>query len=431
MEKGEFMILGASTDHEFHNAFDKDPAFIDRFDLVRTKTKSKEEIAEILRSRMIRIFPAGVDILVLNEAIDLSDSLDVTTEQPRAAVNLLKKAIAMLEGRGVEDRPPTSAELKEAAVKKYGVDPARFSREVARTRLSGLASHLEERVIGQTDAKAAVTSVWKRKLTGVGDPERVNSVLLYGPPGTGKTRTAIESTTAMGYDYTVIEMNKYAHASGIDEFRRAVYAELSKNPFRVLIFDEIEKAAIEVQDSALSMMQTGFFTVKEDAIGGGTVMRDVKARHAVFILTSNAAGEAGGQLTGDALIEALLKGGISAPLLSRIESKQYLRRPTREEFRQAIGMYLDITLKRESAQLKSSVRIADRERFLNEMSERYTAKSDYRDVNKLVASEVEEIISDAVLHQAFVEGATIELHWKIPEGRLGFTIRCPELMMSH
>jgi ATP-dependent Clp protease ATP-binding subunit ClpA len=431
MENGDFLIVGSDNDYEFRNAFRKDPAFIDRFDLIHAKAPVGDELRAVISAGIKRDAPTDrvpPSLEAIDEAIRVSDDFDVITRQPRAAINLLKKAYDIKAAEGIYDKAPTIADIREAAIKKDRLDPGLFDPQVRRQKLANLQAGLSERIVGQENAKRELNAVWQRRISGVGDPEEVNSILFYGNPGVGKTRIAKLSAALMGYDNSTIEMNQYAHG-GIDKFRSEVAGELAKNPFRAILFDEIEKAHPDVQNAALSMLQSGEFTVIDEAIGGGQVRNTIRARNAIFLMTTNAAGKSGGRLTGDELKAALHQGGITEAILSRIQRVVHMQNPTADEFREALRRYLHESLARESNTQHAHFDLQNENEFLNDMLQRFTPESDYRDVRKLVNREVIDIVAEAVNHDHFRQGARVNLSWHSDAKRL--TFECLEGQLQH
>ncbi len=414
LEAGELLLIGTDTDHEFYNAFGHDPAFIERFDIKKVSPPDGAQLLEIIHAKVKSEFNIDLAPAIIQLAIDLSQNYDVTAAQPRSAVNLLKKAVARLSAANAGASEITEQTLKEAAVIKYGFDPFQLNPANLRARLTQLKTGLDAELIGQEDAKQLVYSLWARKITGVGDDRQVNSLLLAGPPGVGKTRIAELSADLMGYKKTVIEMNKFAH-TGIEAFRREVYQALLEHPFRVIILDEIEKSHSSVQAAALSMLQTGAFRVTEEMPYGKSVVREVSAKHALFILTSNAAGhyiqlqlKRHGSVEEADLKNNLAEDGILEAILSRIQHVGPMTTPTQEEFKKGLTRVLNATLTRESIRHGYRFVMDNEDEFIGEVMKMYHDNVDYRDIRKHISA-VEDLIADSLIAQSASPGSEIRL----------------------
>ncbi len=404
LETGELILIGTDTPHEFNNVFGKDPAFMQRFKQVRVSSPTGGDLIQILRDRILKEGYPLPSNSVLEAAIDYSNQYDLTAAQPRSAINLLRTAYAKTYSVGLGGQPLTREVLVRAVIAEYKVDTAQFSRSQMRNKLQHLSEGLNSEIIGQASAKEAIIHLWRRKLTGVGDADQVNSLLLAGPSGIGKSKVAEISANLMGYEKTTIEMNKY-RLGGVDKFRREVYSALLDHPLRVIILDELEKAGIEVQQAALSMLQNGEFTVLEEIPGGGTVSREVSARHCLFILTTNAAsrfiarecGVNGKCSIPDKHLAAAMVGEIDQAILSRIQDIVPMTFPSQKEFEEGLVFYVRRTLLRESQRHRVQFTIKRQAEFLKALSQLRTSDSEFRDAKKLIAKVLERSISESLL----------------------------------
>ena len=418
LASGEFLLMGTDTSDEFYNAFGHDPAFIERFEVKKLNPPEGTALHEIIKGRFKSEFNRELSQDLIELATDLSQNYDVTAAQPRSALNLLKKAVARLAFAGREGEEITPQNLKETAVLKYGFDPAELSPARLRSKVSQLKSGLDQALIGQVEAKDLVYRVWVRKVMGVGSDEKINSLLLAGPPGVGKTRIAELSADLMGYKKTVIEMNKFAER-GIELFRREIYQALLEHPFRVIVLDEIEKAHSTVQTAALSMLQTGAFRVTEEMPSGKTVVREVSAKHALFVLTSNAAGyyiknelKRSGSLDETELRRHLLEDGISEAILSRIQHVVPMTTPTQKEYRVGVEKSLALTLKRESDRHGFKFILENEDEFIADVMKSHHEDTDYREIGKQMLR-IEDLIADALMSDEREAGAEVKLHWVV------------------
>ncbi|MFZ9596762.1 MAG: AAA family ATPase, partial [Bdellovibrionia bacterium] len=420
IEAGELALIGTDTYAEFYQAFGKDPAFLERFDQIQLPALEGETLEEVIRTRMMREFSFPLTQEIIRTAIDLSTEYDLTSSQPRAAVNLLRGALSSIEDGDGEREVLSPATLRQAASDRYHLRSDQFDYKERRRNLSQLKEGMDLEIVSQEEAKTALMSVWKRKISGVGDPNHVNSVLLVGAPGVGKSHLAALSADRMGYKRHIIEMNKFERGD-IEEFRREVYNALLKSPFQVLIFDEIEKAHITVQESALKMLQDGAFTVTERLSHGGILTQEVNAKKALFILTSNAASDwienqskrAEG-LSFAELKKELEAGGISKAILSRILHIVPMTRPSEREFQSAVRFYLKQTLDRESQKHHLQFHLTNEAEFFDYVFSGYSSGLDYRDAKHSLFS-VEEGIADALIESEFEPGAEVKLTWKKPK----------------
>jgi ATP-dependent Clp protease ATP-binding subunit ClpA len=335
---------------------------------------------------------------------------------------------------GHEGQPITQEVLRDAAASKYDFDLNHFSRESKRQKLKNLSEYFEKNVIGQSQAKEAIMSLWRRKLTGTGNAEIVDSILLVGPSGVGKSYLAQVSADLMGYLPHTVHMTNFATEHDIDEFKRIIYTEVKTHPFRVFILDKFEKANVRVQDTVLSMLETGQFEVKDSSITGNPLTLRASTKNSVFIFTSNAQHRAVQEMlekketngrVNDSDLRRCLSGQplptsfyfctgedlISNPIMNRILHVVPMGNPSKEEFSQGIRLYLKKTLERES--LKNGVKfvLKNEEKFVNAIVESYSKLSDYRDISRALTA-VESQIAEVILDSDFEEESQKEVQIK-------------------
>ncbi len=190
------------------------------------------------------------------------------------------------------------AEIAAIISRATGIPVSRIG-DADRERLAALESELHERVIGQDDAVTAVAKAVRRNRTGLGDERRpVGSFLFLGPTGVGKTELAKALASSLfGDDKAMIrfDMSEFGERHtvarlvgappgyvGYDEAGQLT-ERVRRNPYSVVLFDEIEKAHPDVFNLLLQVLDDGRLT---DGQG-----RTIDFRNAVVIMTSNLGSE--------------------------------------------------------------------------------------------------------------------------------------------
>ena len=188
--------------------------------------------------------------------------------------------------------------IAEGISRATGIPVNRLTEE-DRSRLARLESELHERVIGQDDAVTVVAKAVRRSRIGMGDAGRpVGSFLFLGPTGVGKTELAkalAESLFGDERSMLRFDMSEYGERHtvsrlvgappgyvGYDEAGQLT-ERVRRNPYSVLLFDEIEKAHPDVFNLLLQVLDDGRLT---DGQG-----RTVDFRNTVIIMTSNLGSE--------------------------------------------------------------------------------------------------------------------------------------------
>lgn len=177
--------------------------------------------------------------------------------------------------------------------------PVRKLEEGESERLRNLESILHERVIGQEEAVTAVSKAIRRGRVGLKDPKRpIGSFLFLGPTGVGKTELSKALSEAMfGTENALIrvDMSEYMEKHSVSKIIGSppgyvgydeggqLSEKVRRNPYSVILFDEIEKAHPDVFNILLQVLDDGHIT---DAQG-----RKIDFKNTIIIMTSNAGAE--------------------------------------------------------------------------------------------------------------------------------------------
>ncbi len=215
------------------------------------------------------------------------------TERLRLEAEYEPKKLQFLAERNV-DMVVDETDIAELVSKWTGIPTGRLLGGEAE-RLVNMEQELHRRVIGQDEAVNAVAEAIRRSRSGISDPKRpIGSFILLGPTGVGKTELARALAEFLFDDESNmvrIDMSEYAEKHtvsrligappgyvGYDEAGQLTEA-VRRRPYRVVLFDEIEKAHSEVFNILLQILEDGRLT---DGHG-----RTVDFRNTVIIMTSN------------------------------------------------------------------------------------------------------------------------------------------------
>ncbi|QAY72023.1 ATP-dependent Clp protease ATP-binding subunit [Agromyces protaetiae] len=222
---------------------------------------------------------------IRDEIQKVQDRLDAATASGRATA-------------GTQDTVIDEAQIAAVISRATGIPVNRLT-ETERERLGSLEQELHARVIGQDDAVTAVAKAVRRNRTGMGDAKRpVGSFLFLGPTGVGKTELARSLADRLFDDEGAIirfDMSEFGERHtvsrlvgappgyvGYDEAGQLT-ERVRRNPYSIVLFDEIEKAHPDVFNLLLQVLDDGRLT---DGQG-----RTVDFRNTVVIMTSNLGSE--------------------------------------------------------------------------------------------------------------------------------------------
>ena len=225
---------------------------------------------------------------------DMIKASDIGKDQKllSAKILTLKKSIERKNKR----RVAVSARDVADVVSSWTKIPVKQLEEKESERLMRLESTLHRRVIGQEEAVTAVAKAIRRGRVGLKDPKRpIGSFLFLGPTGVGKTELSKALAEAMfGSDSTIIrvDMSEYMEKHSVSKLIGSppgyvgydeggqLSERVRRNPYSILLFDEIEKAHPDVFNVLLQVLDDGHIT---DSQG-----RKVDFKNTVIIMTSNA-----------------------------------------------------------------------------------------------------------------------------------------------
>lgn len=313
LARGEFRVMGATTTAEYHKYIEKDAALERRFQPVLVEEPTAEQTRVILDG-ICEKYELHHGVTITKEALDAAVRLSVRYLPDRClpdkAIDLMDEAAARIQVQAEQNaalsscaltvrencqsRTVTAEEVARVVGQCTGIPVNRIDMG-ERQRMQELESRLNEAVIGQSQAVAAVTRAVRRSRTGLRDPKRpVGSFLFLGPTGVGKTLLC-RTLSACLFDredaLIRVDMSEYMEAHSVSKIIGSppgyvgheeggqLCQRLRRQPYCVLLLDEIEKAHPDVFNLLLQMLEDGHLT---DAQG-----RQVDLRNAVIIMTSN------------------------------------------------------------------------------------------------------------------------------------------------
>jgi len=346
-------------------------------------------------------------------------AVGASTPSPRSAAD------------AVVDEPQIAAVVSRAT----GIPVSRLT-ETERERLGDLEADLHARVIGQDDAVAAVARAVRRSRTGMGDARRpVGSFLFLGPTGVGKTELAKALADRLFDDENAVirfDMSEFGERHtvsrlvgappgyvGYDEAGQLT-ERVRRNPYSIVLFDEIEKAHPDVFNLLLQVLDDGRLT---DGQG-----RTVDFRNTVIVMTSNIGSEflasRSGALGFVASQDASANGFASIDdLRARVMGR--LREAMRPEFlnrideivlfqklgRHELGRIVRLMLRATSQRLDARSVVLDVTDAAVEWLGEHGYEPEYgaRPLRRLIQREVDDRIADLLVAGELVDGERVRV----------------------
>ncbi|MGW2729023.1 ATP-dependent Clp protease ATP-binding subunit [Streptomyces sp. NPDC001494] len=291
---------------------------------------------------------------------------DEEYERARDLRDRIKETEAELAGadKAAEQAPKVTAEdIAQVVSRTTGIPVAQLTEE-ERERLMKLEEHLHERVVGQDEAITAVARAVRRARAGMSDPDRpVGSFLFLGPTGVGKTELARALAAALFGDegrMIRLDMSEFQERHTVSRLVGAppgyvgheeagqLTEAVRRQPYAVLLLDEVEKAHPDVFNTLLQLLDDGRLT---DSQG-----RTVDFKNTVVIMTSNigadrilSAGTEDYAKVREAVMP-VLQQHFRPEFLNRIDEIIVFRGLDRTELRQVVDLLLEHTRRRLHAQ---------------------------------------------------------------------------------
>lgn len=288
------------------------------------------------------------------------------------------------------------------------------------SRLQKLEETLHKRVIGQEEAVSAVSKAVRRGRVGLKDPKRpIGSFLFLGPTGVGKTEVSKALAEAVfGNEESMIrvDMSEYMEKHSVSKMIGSppgyvghedggqLSEKVRRNPFSVILFDEIEKAHPDVFNILLQVLDDGHIT---DSQG-----RKVDFKNTIIIMTSNAGAQSiiepkklGFGAKEDekqdhermkASVMEEVKRIFKPEFLNRIDETIVFRALNKDDMKKIIGIMVRDLQKRckEQLQIELVVREAAKESIVEKA---YDRKYGARPLRRKLQDEVEDRLADALI----------------------------------
>ena len=322
--------------------------------------------------------------------------------------------------------------------------PVSKIQEEETERLLKLENTLHDRVIGQSEAVSAVAKAIRRGRVGLNDPNRpIGSFLFLGPTGVGKTELSKALAYAMfGSESSLIRvdmsefMEKHTVSKligsppgyvGYDEGGQ-MSEKVRRNPYSVVLFDEIEKAHPDIFNVLLQVLDDGRIT---DSTG-----RVVDFKNTVIIMTSNAGAQniiqpknLGFMSQADEKkdhenmknkVMEEVKRLFKPEFLNRIDDIIVFHTLSKDEIGQIVELMINSVNKRTLEQMKISIEL-DKDAKDYIVSKGYDSKYGARPLRRTIQNEIENVLAEKILEGEVKNGSKVLVSCK--DGKLSFSLK--------
>jgi ATP-dependent Clp protease ATP-binding subunit ClpA len=296
--KGNLKVVASTTWEEYYESFEKDRALMRRFyrlSIDEPDANTTEQILIGLSPRLEQFHNVLIETEAITSAVELANRYIHDKKNPDKSIDLIDAACARERVKDLGNVTVTKAMIEEQLARVTGVPTDKLQNERS-TKIVELESNIKQKLYGQD---AAVDSVLERvyiNFAGIANEKKpMASFLFLGPTGTGKTELARLLADNLDMKLLKYDMSEYQERHSVSGLIGAppgyvgfedgnvgggkLISDLSKNPFSVILFDEIEKAHPDVTNILLQMLDEGVITSSNG--------KKANCKNCIIIMTSN------------------------------------------------------------------------------------------------------------------------------------------------
>ena len=369
---------------------------------------------EVLKNQLKKVQEEKEEAADADSTEDYQKAADLKTKECR-----LQDEIDLLSSK-LKPRQITVQDIA-LVIENWTKIPVKKITQAEIDKLLNLENNLHKRVIGQNDAVSAVSRAIRRNRAGLKSTKRPPSFIFVGPTGVGKTELAKALAYEMfGRDDAIIriDMSEYmeSHSTskligsppgyvGYDDAGQLT-EKVKRNPYSIVLFDEIEKAHPDVFNILLQVLDDGKLTDSQ----GNTVSFE----NTIIIMTSNAGSNLnnnsigfGKQTVDKNKIFDSLKDVFRPEFLNRIDEIIVFDSLNKEQLLQIVELMLEDTKKAlQNKNITLNVSTSAKEYLLEKGTDyKYGA----RPLRRAIQRYVEDILSEMILRSELLDGSTVLL----------------------
>ena len=296
--KGTLKVVASTTWEEYYESFEKDRALMRRFQKLGIDEPSLETTEQILiglSPRLEQFHNVMIDTEAMTAAVELSARYIHDKKNPDKSIDLIDGACARQRMKDAGN-VTINKDMIMAQVSRLTNIPVDRLEHRQTQRVMELDSNIKQRLYGQDSVVDSVLERIYVSMSGIGNNRRpMASFLFLGPTGTGKTELARLLAENLDMKLLKYDMSEFQERHTVSSLIGAppgyvgfedgnlgggkLISDLSKHPFAILLFDEIEKAHPDVTNILLQLLDEGRITSSNG--------KTVDAKNTIVIMTSN------------------------------------------------------------------------------------------------------------------------------------------------
>lgn len=437
LDAGRLRLILTMDEQYFLRLSQRNPALATSLNRLNVSAPSRDEIRAVMHDHLIVTeFQRKVTYTyqAVEEAYRLSERYVHDLAMPGRAIKLLDQAASYPQAGGLV----TINSVQQAIEKSLNIKVSLASSASERDTLLNLETLIHKRMINQTRAVTVVSDALRRARAGVRNQNRpIGTFLFLGPTGVGKTELAkaLADVYFGGEDRMIrLDLNEFVGpqdvqrllADGADD-PMSLTARMMKQPFSVVLLDEIEKAHPQVLLTLLQLLDEGILRDIKN--------REISFRDAIVIATSNAGADRIREYIerGHALerferifLDELISSKIFQPeFINRFDEVVVFTPLGEKELLQLIDLMLG-GINKTLALQKVSVSVSNEAKALL-VKEGYDPRLGARPLRRVVQRAVENTVARQMLSGSVMPGSQIVITREQVEQSIGAGLRAPAL----
>ena len=296
--KGNLKVVASTTWEEYYESFEKDRALMRRFyrlSIDEPDANTTEQILIGLSPRLEQFHNVLIETEAMTAAVELANRYIHDRKNPDKSIDLIDAACARERVKDLGNVTITKALIEEQLARVTGVPTDKLQNERS-TKIVELEGNIKQKLYGQDSAVDSVLERVYINFAGIAnDKKPMASFLFLGPTGTGKTELARLLSDNLDMKLLKYDMSEFQERHSVSGLIGAppgyvgfedgnvgggkLISDLSKNPFSVILFDEIEKAHPDVTNILLQMLDEGVITSSNG--------KKANCKNCIIIMTSN------------------------------------------------------------------------------------------------------------------------------------------------
>ena len=295
LSRGDLKCIGSTTYSEYRNYFEKDRALCRRFQKIDVDEPSDEDSIKILdgiKKYYEDFHNVRYDSDCSSEAVKLSKKFLINNKLPDKAIDILDETAASVKINEKRKSKIISKDDIGITLSKIANIPQNTIKSNEKFKVRTLDRDLKTLIFGQDNAVKKVSSAIKMAKAGLKNEEKpIGSFLFTGPTGVGKTELARQLANIMKINFVRFDMSEYMEKHSVSKLIGAppgyvgfdqgglLTDSVDKQPYSLVLLDEIEKAHPDLFNILLQIMDYGKLT---DHLG-----KTVDFANTILIMTSN------------------------------------------------------------------------------------------------------------------------------------------------